>query len=163
METPECPIKSLSLDEAIAHADEVAGDCGTACKREHKQLADWLRELKSRRSADPGDSAKLREALISFVAYSDLVCQMGIFTRAGLIAITATARAALSAPPRNCDRFADETDAQIAFLNEVWLISVTKETALERDKFDNWTDEMRSRYAKWLLATATEQKGQENG
>ena len=61
METPE--IKSLSLDEAIAHADEVAGDCGTACKREHKQLANWLRELKSRRSAERGDVAKLREAL----------------------------------------------------------------------------------------------------
>lgn len=65
----------------------------------------------------------------------------------------------LQMKPRNCDRFADETDAQIAFLNEVWLISVTKETALERDKFENWTDEMRSRYAKWLLAPATEKKG----
>ena len=63
MEKPECAIKSLSLDEAIAHADEVAGDCGTACKREHKQLADWLRELKSRRSAERGDCAKSFETV----------------------------------------------------------------------------------------------------
>ena len=62
MKTPECPNKSLSLDEAIAHADEVAGDCDTACRREHKQLADWLRELKNRRNGS-GEVAKLREAL----------------------------------------------------------------------------------------------------
>lgn len=71
--------------------------------------------------------------------------------------------AALAAPPRNCDRFADETDAQIEFLNEVWLISVTKETALERDRFENWTDEMKSAYAKWLLAPAKEQNGENDG
>ena len=71
--------------------------------------------------------------------------------------------AALAEPPRNCDRFADETDAQIEFLNEVWLISVTKETALERDRFENWTDEMKSAYAKWLLAPAKGQKGENDG
>ncbi len=62
--------------------------------------------------------------------------------------------AALSAPARNCDRFADELDAQIEFLNEVWLIPVDKYTMLERDKFENWTEEMKSRYANWLLAEA---------
>lgn len=49
-------VKPLSLDEAISHADEVAGDCGTACKREHKQLADWLRELKDRRDEREGET-----------------------------------------------------------------------------------------------------------
>ena len=66
-------------------------------------------------------------------------------------------KAALSAPPRNCDRFANEIDAQIAFLNEVWLISVTRQSILERDKFENWTDEMKTRYAAWLTATANEE------
>jgi hypothetical protein len=65
VETPECATKPLTLDEAIAHANEVAGDCCTACKREHKQLADWLRELRSRRSAERGDEAKLRNGLIA--------------------------------------------------------------------------------------------------
>lgn len=71
METPECPIKPLSLDEAITHADEVAGDCSTACKREHKQLADWLRELKARRSAERGEAAKLRKGLIAIKVLTD--------------------------------------------------------------------------------------------
>lgn len=67
------------------------------------------------------------------------------------------ARAALSKPVRNCDRFADELDAQLAFLNEVWLISVDRETMLERDKYENWTDEMRTRYGRWLLAPAAQE------
>lgn len=70
------------------------------------------------------------------------------------------ARAALGAPARNCDRFTDEVDAQLAFLNEVWLISVTRETRLERDKFDNWTCEMRAEYAKWLMAKAEGKEAQ---
>lgn len=70
-----------------------------------------------------------------------------------------TVRKALSAHARNCDRFADELDAQLAFLNEVWLISVGREEMLERDKYENWTDEMRTRYSRWLLAPAAERKG----
>ena len=64
------------------------------------------------------------------------------------------ADAARAATPRNCDLFADELDAQIEFLNSVWLISVTKDTMLERDKFENWTEEMKSRYATWLYEEA---------
>jgi hypothetical protein len=63
-------------------------------------------------------------------------------------------RAALSAPARNCDRHGDELDAQLAFLNEVWLISVDRDSMLEKDRFENWTDEMRSAYARWLMAKA---------
>ncbi len=62
--------------------------------------------------------------------------------------------AALAAPARNCDRFGDELDAQLAFLNEEWLISVDRGSMLESDRFENWTDHMRSAYAKWLMATA---------
>lgn len=64
------------------------------------------------------------------------------------------------AVPRNCDRFTDELDAQLAFLNEVWLISVDRETMTEQDAYENWTDEMRARYGRWLFAPATEQKGE---
>lgn len=62
--------------------------------------------------------------------------------------------AALATPARNCDRFQTELDAQLAFLNDVWLISVEKETMLERDKFENWTEQMKTRYGRWLLAPA---------
>ena len=41
----------LGLDEAIQHAEEKSRGC-SACAADHKQLAEWLRELKSRREAD---------------------------------------------------------------------------------------------------------------
>lgn len=73
------------------------------------------------------------------------------------------ADAALSAPPRNCDRFADELDAQLAFLNEVWLISIDRESMTEQDEYDRWTDEMRKRYGRWLLAPTTVEEGESDG
>lgn len=60
-------------------------------------------------------------------------------------------RAALAAPPRNCERFANETAAQIAFLKEVCFINVT---GIDYDTFDCWTNLMKHRYVKWLLAEA---------
>ena len=55
---------------------------------------------------------------------------------------------ALDHRPRNCDRFGGETEAMVAFLNEVWRISVK---SLKDDPFDEWTPEMKARYAKWLM------------
>lgn len=37
--------KTMTLDEAIQHCEEKAL-CGDACGLEHKQLAEWLKELK---------------------------------------------------------------------------------------------------------------------
>ena len=39
----------MTLDEAIEHAEEVATTRCGECAEEHKQLADWLRELKRAR------------------------------------------------------------------------------------------------------------------
>ena len=39
----------MTLDEAIEHAEEVATNRCGECAEEHKQLADWLRELKRAR------------------------------------------------------------------------------------------------------------------
>lgn len=78
-------------------------------------------------------------------------------------AMLESACAALSAPARNCDRFVDELDAQLAFLNEEWLIDVNRKTMLVKDQFENWTCHMRSRYARWLMAPAAKkQKGEQN-
>ena len=35
----------MTLDEAIEHCEEKA-KCGDSCGMEHKQLAEWLKELK---------------------------------------------------------------------------------------------------------------------
>ena len=43
----------MTLDEAIVHAREIADGLGcTACAAEHRQLADWLEELKMRRESE---------------------------------------------------------------------------------------------------------------
>lgn len=44
----------MRLDEAILHCEEVADKCGeTQCGTDHRQLAEWLKELKSLRGAQP--------------------------------------------------------------------------------------------------------------
>lgn len=88
----------MTLDEAIAHCDEVAGACDTECRREHKRLADWLRELKDRRRYQGGNAAATREAL-EFVAHM----YDSPYTTYDVLVAVQKARAALSAPPRNCD------------------------------------------------------------
>lgn len=44
----------MTLDEAIIHAEEIADRCDVTdgdneCGKEHRQLAEWLKELRSRR------------------------------------------------------------------------------------------------------------------
>jgi len=39
----------MNLDEAIKHAEEVANSKCDSCGSEHKQLAEWLKELKEKR------------------------------------------------------------------------------------------------------------------
>ena len=50
---------------------------------------------------------------------------------------------------KNCHRFNNSEEAQIAFLNERWLTSVDD---LKETPFDDWTEEMKSCYAKWLMS-----------
>lgn len=45
----------MTLNEAILHCEEVANDktgCAEDCANEHRQLAEWLKELKERREND---------------------------------------------------------------------------------------------------------------
>ena len=103
--------------------------------------------------ADKHNAAAMREALKTVKRYFDGYT-------VNVPEMRSQVDAALAAPPRNCDRFADETDAQIAFLNEVCFIGVT---TLKDDPFDGWTNLMKERYAKWLLAPATKKEGGANG
>ena len=43
----------MTIDEAIRHCDEIAAGCGE-CADEHRQLAEWLRELKRLREVPDG-------------------------------------------------------------------------------------------------------------
>lgn len=40
---------NVTLDEAIKHAEEVANSKCNSCGAEHRQLANWLKELKDLR------------------------------------------------------------------------------------------------------------------
>lgn len=46
----------MTLDEAIQHCEEKAL-CGNACGLEHKQLAEWLKELKRYRMDEEIEAA----------------------------------------------------------------------------------------------------------
>ncbi|ECD4285559.1 hypothetical protein E0X61_06490 [Salmonella enterica subsp. enterica serovar Potsdam] len=48
-------LERLSLNDAIAHADERADALSGLCAAQHAQLAAWLRELQERRKADKGE------------------------------------------------------------------------------------------------------------
>jgi len=39
----------MTLDEAIKHCEEIAYSKCDKCGEEHKQLAEWLKELKERK------------------------------------------------------------------------------------------------------------------
>lgn len=49
--TNVCLSKPLTLEEAIAHCNEVADKNPTSCGNEHRQLAKWLTELQKFRAA----------------------------------------------------------------------------------------------------------------
>ena len=42
----------MTIDEAIKHCEEVADSKCDACGAEHKQLAEWLKELKEIKEGD---------------------------------------------------------------------------------------------------------------
>jgi len=124
----------------------------------YEEGVDYLDDNDARQIADavervcaPCNAAALREALEQALAYCESDQKSGIAYSDNDVLVPML-RAALAAPARNCDRFADELDAQLAFLNDVWLISVDKNTMLEKDKFENWTEQMKTRYGRWLLA-----------
>lgn len=56
------------------------------------------------------NGAKMREALSKFCAYSAVVLNTGMFNRVHLEALLNMAKAALAAPPRNCDIPAKDMD-----------------------------------------------------
>lgn len=129
---------------------------------EWKQLCDRLEAAAKR---EHGNAAAMRAAVAEVVRQmtNEITDLSHVPSSAGTVmALTwyrGLLKKAIEKPSRNCDRFADELDAQLAFLNEVWLISVDHDTMLERDKYENWTDEMKARYGRWLLAPASEKKG----
>lgn len=64
-------LERLSLNDAIAHADERADALSGLCAAQHAQLAAWLRELQERNQADSENLVKERQRVI------DGLCTIG--------------------------------------------------------------------------------------
>ena len=137
-------------------------DATTRDQFDSAYIVDFCDRLEAALKRELGDAAKLREALKLCLRGMCGYCRMDAEARGmttecvnGCQAML-DAKAALAVPARNCDRFTNETDAQIAFLNEVCLIGVT---SLKDDPFDGWAKQMKERYVQWLLAPATAKEG----
>lgn len=120
---------------------------------------EWV-GAKMRDYADRFEAALKREAVIGSNKFSDcaklreaLMSEIGGYSADGLEIVWCgisgetirKARAALSNPPRNCERFADFETAQKAYLRE------TKTLVVGDEMFD------------WLFATATDTEGGKDG
>lgn len=147
-------IVSEMQDHAVMKAEDAFYDCDAWLKLCNRLRAAHRREL--------ANVAQMRDMLSKCEKYLSAVVRDNLIYENEVDGLNTSDLAddvwdAIHIPKiRNCDRFTDELDAQIAFLNEVWLISVTKETMLERDRFENWTEEMKERYGRWLMETAKE-------
>ena len=61
----------MTLEEAIIHCEDVANDragCCEDCAEEHRQLAEWLKELKAYKEQTGGDLIS-RQAVMRIVAF----------------------------------------------------------------------------------------------
>ena len=52
----------MTIEQAIEHAEDIAiSAIGCECREEHRQLAEWLRELQERRKVDSCDGCVYEE------------------------------------------------------------------------------------------------------
>ena len=141
-------MRGIRVREFQDYADRLEA----AIKRERAKIeADALEvggivEAEHRREC--GDMAKLRE-------FARLVSHMnddGYWNgSASVCALVGKAKAALAAPPRNCDKYATYNDAMQAF------------DAFVREQGKLGFINLYTESFKWLLATATEKKGVKDG
>ncbi len=140
----------MTIDDAISHAEEVANASDTPCARQHRQLADWLKELRDVKSRNVGNAAAMREALLRCDAIAQLPevrNEQSIKDMRNIIA------AALAAPARNCDMFSGD----YMMLNTAWF----DWTGSPSGHLPDGTAKMT--FAAWLLAPAAERKGECDG
>lgn len=124
-------------------------------------LKDFADELDAAHKRERGDSAKLREACEA------LVSDIGGYSTDGLEVIWCRisgetirkARAALAAPPRNCDRYATVDEAMDDFADEALI---EEWNALKAGKDRDMLAVELFVFTKWLFALSTEQEGGNN-
>ena len=147
----DCKVKEekpLTLDEAIAHAEEHVND--TPCGRQHKQLADWLKELREMKNSPAGNAAAMREALLRVLRLANVTDDgAGSGWNEDVAAMVADiARTAISKPARNCDLFGGDKEK----LHAKWFEwSGTKEG-------HNSDGTVKLTFGEWLLEEADKER-----
>ena len=149
------------IAEKRRQADKIERNCAEMMKRgemisdcyarelvaDIRREADRLEAAHRRELAAGGDAAALREALQAFAEWFD---HDG--SEDGYGDIRDKARAALSAPPRNCERFATADDAKREF-NYLWNFVWQRGGGCLAER--NYEEE----FERWLFAHATEKEG----
>lgn len=111
---------------------------------------------------ESNNAAALREALDCALVVLD---GFG-YGRPDCVRAAYDCKTALAAPPRNCDRFANEAEARKAFI--VWYNTVYE---LWGDKWNEVSicdlkhnvDDILQDYIKWLFSPVEDMKGEANG
>lgn len=153
----ECKIeeeKPLTLDEAIAHAEERINN--TPCGRQHKQLADWLKELREMKKSPVSNIAAMHdvlerlrdEALTGYDLHDYPIAgapdERGISHCVDADFIVDEINDAFSKPARNCDLFGGDKEKLHA---KWWAWSGTKEG-------QNEDGTVKLTFGEWLLEEA---------
>ena len=116
---------------------------------EFQDYADRLEAAHRRELAAGGDAAKLREALLR----CDAIAQLPeVRNEQSIKDMRNIIKRALSAPPRNCERFATADDAKREF-NYLWNFVWQRGGGCLNER--NYEEE----FERWLFAHATEKEG----
>ena len=140
--------KKLTLDEAIAHAEERVND--TPCGRLHKQLAGWMKEVREMKNSPAGNAAAMREALLRVLRLANVTDDgAGSGWKEDVAAIVADiARTAIYKPARNCDLFGGDKEKLHA---KWWEWSGTKDGSNEDGM-------VKLTFGEWLLEEADKER-----
>ena len=125
---------------------EFASRCDTGGIAWDSVIWDLCNEVRRLRgvSKESGDAAKLREAVVLALSLLDL--EEGVPSKTVSQKDIDFMKAALAAPPRNCERFQTVKQAKEAYCAEVRRVFV-------------WDGCQTERLVDWLLAPATEKEG----
>jgi chromosome segregation ATPase len=147
--------KRQYADDLERACNEIAAEAPSLVEKmedyKHTTIADIRREadrLEAARKSERGDCAKLREALGKLRAE---LWNNTVIAGKRKFELYEIADAALSSPPRNCDKYANHNDAMKAF------------DAFVREQGKLGFINPYTEAFKWLFAPATEKEGGKDG
>lgn len=120
-----------------------------------ERVSDFADRLEAALGRELGDAAKLREALMYAEQVLDTAArnvrgETGMVINSAYSEAARKCRAALAAPPRNCDIAQD-------WIHDLY-VKFKPPASVKREMSPEWVDAVMA-FCRWLVAPATEQKG----